>query len=140
MQPPRQVSLPLIGLVASCVCLGASPQPSPAWRALVGHRLLEAYDSSASTGAAQTTPGPAIAGAASLPHPIRTDGQGRTQIDIHYDCSSTAVTQQLTAAGFSPGTSIHLSPVCAIEGWIALSALPQIAIIPGVRRIDAPSY
>ncbi len=113
---------------------------SPVWRSFVGSRLLEAYDSRSITGAAQTAQGGNTVSSRSVSAQIRADSEGRIQLDVHYDCSRASVAQQLSAAGFSIGTSIRLDPFCTVEGWASPSALPQLASISGVTRIEAPTY
>jgi hypothetical protein len=120
----------LLALLATCACLqvGAAPGTSVAWRSMVAPALLAAYDGGALV--AQTVPMAAL----------HSDGAGRIQIDVTYDCSSAPSAQMLTAAGFMPDVSIRLPPLCTSEGWAAASALPAIAALPGVQRVDAPRY
>jgi hypothetical protein len=68
------------------------------------------------------------------------DAQGRAQVDIRYDCQSGAPLQALSAAGFTAGTSVKLAKWCVIEGWLPVDSLARIASIPGVKRVQAPSY
>ena len=62
------------------------------------------------------------------------------QIVVHYDCGAPAPTRALTAAGLAVGTAVHLPPLCAIEGWLRTSDLPELASLVHVRSVDLPAY
>jgi hypothetical protein len=38
------------------------------------------------------------------------------------------------------GTTVRAKPLCVVEGWAALSALPAIAALPAIKTIDLPKY
>jgi hypothetical protein len=101
-----------------------------AWRARVGIGLQSVYDGRAHH---QTAP---VNGA----NAARFDVQGRVEADVHYDCSSSAPRTALAGAGLSASSATHLPPLCVIEGWIAPSALAQLANVSGVTGVKIPSY
>ncbi|HEY6925305.1 MAG TPA: hypothetical protein VI653_17650, partial [Steroidobacteraceae bacterium] len=131
----RQVSrlLALILPGAGTLILTGLPHDTDAveaWRARVATGLQSVYDAHAHR---QTAP---ITGT----NPARLDAQGRVEADVHYDCSSSDPSTTLAAAGLSPGSSTHLPPLCVVEGWTAPGALPQLTNVPGVTRVEIPSY
>jgi hypothetical protein len=68
------------------------------------------------------------------------DSSGRAQIDVSYDCASSAPTAALSAAGLTIATSVKLPPLCVIEGWAALADLPRISAVAGVTGVKPPAY
>src|ERR1700761_2143244 len=68
------------------------------------------------------------------------DAHGRAQVDIRYDCQAGAPLHALSAAGFTAGTSVKLPEWCVIEGWLPVGSVARVAAIPGVKRVQAPSY
>ncbi len=72
--------------------------------------------------------------------PARVDRQGRVEVDVHYNCSSSAPLQALAAAGLQPGSATKLPPLCVVEGWIAPEDLPALAAVDGVTHVTLPSY
>jgi hypothetical protein len=72
--------------------------------------------------------------------PARFDQQGRVQIAVHYDCAAPAPTRSLAAAGLAVGASVHVPPLCSVEGWLRASDLPDLASLGGVRSVDLPTY
>jgi len=68
------------------------------------------------------------------------DSAGRIQIDVHYDCARQTPAAALTTAGMTISASVTTPPLCVVEGWIPPGALSQIAAIPGVTEVKAPSY
>src|SRR5690348_13181562 len=68
------------------------------------------------------------------------DASGRVQVDVHYDCSLSAPTAALAAAGLSINSSVRVAPLCVIEGWIEQGALGQLAAVPGVTSVKPPLY
>lgn len=135
----RQLTFAVIAIAVASTCLGAAPESSSAWRARVGIRLLAVYDRRAATTPSTSPPSSPTSdhGSSSL---VRVNREGRIQLDVYYDCSSTSPAEELNAAGFSASTSVKLETFCVIEGWAAPSALPRIALIPGVTRVEAPNY
>lgn len=68
------------------------------------------------------------------------DSRGRLQLDVTYDCAMASPAALLASAGMSIGTSIHLPPLCVIEGWAPPSSLAAIEAIAGIKTIDLPKY
>jgi len=132
-----QLAFAVIAMAAG-VCLDAAPESSPTWRSRIGSRLLAVYDGRAGTQSVLSAASGASGPGSSIA--VRVDPQGRVQLDVHYDCSRTPPAQELQAAGFSSSTSVRLATFCVLEGWAAPSALPAIAIVAGVTRVDAPAY
>lgn len=128
-----------VGTIAALLGLGALSSPfapaaaAEAWRARVSAKLLALYDAAAhGRSASSSTP--------SSPLAPRVDTNGRVQIDVHYDCTSTVPRSALISAGVSIDTSVHLPPYCVIEGWAAPTALGGIAGAAGVTSVTLPSY
>jgi hypothetical protein len=128
---PKDVLL-AAALSGSCGLLLFSTAPretnaAQEWRSRVAAKLQSVYDSRQIT--RQTTD-----------EQRHFDAQGRVQADVHYNCSSSAPTAALQAAGFSISGSATLPPLCVIEGWVPPEALPTLADAGGVTRIKLPSY
>lgn len=70
----------------------------------------------------------------------RLDAAGRAQMDIHYDCTGSAPTAALAAAGVSIGASVKLPPLCVVEGWADPADLAAIAAVSGVTAVGPPAY
>lgn len=104
-----------------------------AWVAVVAFASLAAAPP---TAAAATS----AADLATLQSAAHRDAAGRVQIDVHFDCALAAPLAALTAAGFIATTSVKAGTLCVVEGWAAVSALPQLDAVPGVTRLSAPSY
>ncbi len=68
------------------------------------------------------------------------DAGGRLQIDVHFDCSVPSPVAALSAAGLAASSAVHAGTLCVVEGWALPVTLPQIADVPGVIRVTAPSY
>jgi hypothetical protein len=135
MGDSKQVSrfLALILPGAGALLLTALPHDADAieaWRGRVATALQSVYDARTRQ---QTAPANGLNAA-------RLDAQGRVEADVHYDCTSGAPTAALAAAGLSAANATHLPPLCVVEGWIAPSALPQLANVSGVTRVKVPSY
>ena len=75
-----------------------------------------------------------------LANTARFDEQGRVEADVHYNCSASAPTAALAAAGLAVNAATALPPVCIVEGWIAPAALPSLAAVAAVTRVRLPSY
>lgn len=134
MGDSKQVSRLLAFILpgAGALLLTAFPHDTDAmqaWRARVAAGLQSVYDAHTHR---QTAP---LSGAKA-----RFDPQGRVEADVHYDCSSAVPRAALAAAGLFAGSSTHLPPLCVIEGWVAPSALPQLANVSGVTHVKIPSY
>lgn len=128
-----RILAPLILANAGALILAALPHDcdaTEAWRARVAPGLLSVYDAHNRRQSAPAT-------GTSAP---RFDAQGRVEADVHYDCSSGVPEPALTAAGLVASTATHLPPLCVVEGWIAPSALAQLAAVSGVTHVKAPSY
>ena len=103
---------------AACLLFLSVAPPARAadsWRARVSPRLQAVYDTSITT-------------------------QSRVEADVHYDCSSNAPTAALIAAGLSVSGTTHLPPLCVVEGWIPVVAVPALGGVPGVTLVQLPSY
>jgi hypothetical protein len=85
---------------------------------------------------AYTTPAQ-LAAAVAAAH---RDGEGRVQIDVHFDCSLAAPTAALADAGLAVTSTVHAGTLCVVEGWALPAALPQLDAVAGVTRLSAPSY
>ena len=70
----------------------------------------------------------------------RFDSQGRVQVAVHYDCAVRAPIRALSAAGLAVGASVHVPPLCSVEGWLRTSDVPDIASLGAVRSVDLPTY
>ncbi len=128
-------------VAASCIVV-ARGEPYEEWRARVSAKLLAVYDAAARGEA------PAPSGASSAAAPPATvspfsphiDAMGRVQVDVHYDCSSNAPVAALASAGLSVGASVHVPPLCVVEGWIAPAGLASLASVAGVTHVAMPTY
>jgi len=119
---------------AAALLLAALPHDTHAietWRGRVAIGLQSVYDAH--------THRQTVAGNGG--NAARLDAQGRVEADVYYDCSSDEVPKAaFAAAGLSTSSATHLPPLCVVEGWIAPSALPQLASVSGVTRVKVPSY
>jgi len=70
----------------------------------------------------------------------RFDSQGRVQIAVHYDCASRTPIGALRTAGLAVGASVHVPPLCSIEGWVHTRDIPEMASLGAVRSVDLPRY
>lgn len=111
-------------LVHVTVTAAPAVAASVGWRGRVAARLLALYD----------------APRGSSPSTLRFDSSGRVQIDVRYDCTLAPPTVPLAAAGLAIDTAVRVPPLCAIEGWTAPAALPALASVSGVTRIEVPQY
>jgi Subtilase family len=117
-----------------CLVLGASTAPASGgdWRANVARELQAIY-------ASATTPqAPRIQPQSS--YSTRYDSHGRLQVDVWFDCTISTPGSQLAAAGMVIGTTVRATPMCVVEGWVDVSAIPQLASLPGIRRVELPHY
>ncbi len=121
---PRFVLATPLGIIA--LCMGTTAHAAVAgvaWRSHVSTTLLTLYDSKSHSGST-----------------ARFDSSGRVQVDVHYDCALNTPTAGLKSAGLSPGASVKVTPLCVVEGWVAPTAVPQIAVVAGVTRVKIPAY
>ena len=72
--------------------------------------------------------------------PWRLDALGRAQMDVYYDCTGSAPSAALAAAGLRLGASVKLPPLCVVEGWADPADLPAIAAVNGVTAVRPPTY
>jgi len=70
----------------------------------------------------------------------RFDAKNRLQIDVEFDCTHAAPTASLVAAGMIIGTTVHVPPMCVVEGWAPTSSIAALASVPNVKKIDLPKY
>jgi len=68
------------------------------------------------------------------------DSSGRAQVDVSYDCTQSAPTVALSAAGLTITTAVRLPPLCVLEGWAALADLSRITAVTGVTGVKPPAY
>lgn len=68
------------------------------------------------------------------------DATGRAQVDVSYDCTKSAPTAALSAAGLTIATVVKLPPLCVAEGWSAPADLPRISAVAGVTGVKRPAY
>jgi Subtilase family len=80
--------------------------------------------------------GSAVAADLSASH---TDATGRVQVDVHFDCRIAAPLARLRAA-MAIHSTVKAGTLCVVDGWAQPADLPQLAAVPGVTRISAPSY
>lgn len=139
-------SLTLLGIAAAVSAGAAHADAAVDWRARVSAKLLSIYDAaargrtSAPSGGSSASTAPSAPGYGASPFLPHIDTQGRVQVDVHYDCSLAAPVGALAAAGLSVDTSVHVPPLCVVEGWIAPSGLPSIASAVGVSSVTVPRY
>jgi hypothetical protein len=112
----------------------------PDWTSRVTPRLLAAWEAQDVEPTDKTQPRLPAPEARRPISPARFDEHGRVQIAVRYDCAAPAPTRPLAAAGLAIGTSVHVSPLCSVEGWLSPSDLPELASLDGVRSIDLPTY
>jgi hypothetical protein len=132
-----QTTAALSGALILC---SAAHAALPDWTFHVTPRLLAIWTAtqadSAEKAAHQVT-GPEAQEPASS---ARFDSQGRVQIAVHYDCAARAPIRALNAAGLAVGASVHVAPLCSIEGWVHTGDIPELASLRTVRSVDLPSY
>jgi Subtilase family len=125
-----------------------APQVLSIWKAGQQSRVVDAQQSAApapapATGAAVA---PAAKSGASMPagskppSTVRYDAKGRLQVDIELNCGAAAPKKALMAAGMVIGTAVNAPPMCTVEGWASVAALPALASVPGVKKVDLPKY
>jgi hypothetical protein len=68
------------------------------------------------------------------------DAAGRAQVDVSYDCTKSAPTAGLSAAGLTIATAVQLPPLCVVEGWAAPADLARISAVAGVTAVKRPTY
>ena len=139
--PTRTGRLVLRTTVLLLLPLSLSPAAHPAaadWTTRVAPRLLSVWTQAHTEEKTQSLIPAAPAG---RPLPLaRFDQQGRVQLDVRYDCAAAAPTVALSAAGLVVGASVHIPPLCVVEGWLPANALPELASLSGVASIDLPVY
>jgi hypothetical protein len=112
----------------------------PDWTFHVAPRLLAIWTTT-QTESAETTAQPVAGVQVRDPtSSARFDPQGRVQIAVHYDCASRAPIGTLRAAGLAVGASVHVPPLCSIEGWVHTRDIPDVAALGIVRSVDLPTY
>src|SRR5580698_2959907 len=119
-------------LTAIVLSAGTASAAQSGWQAVVSSELLHIYSQPrASVASAAATPTTSVA---------RFDMQGRVQVDVHFDCAATAPMQQLAESGLHINASVRQGPLCVIEGWVPPAALPTLASIAEVTRVNVPAY
>jgi Subtilase family len=119
-------------LTAIVLSAGTAGAAQSGWQAVVSSELLRIYSQpQVSVPSAAATPTISVA---------RFDMQGRVQVDVHFDCAATAPTQQLAESGLHINASVRQGPLCVIEGWVPPVALPTLASIAEVTRVNVPAY
>jgi hypothetical protein len=119
----------------------AAPASSLDWQSRLSPRLLALW-----TQQQQAAPGEKIQPRGAPPpartmlSPARFDQDGRVQLDVHYNCSAAVPTKTLAAAGLLIGATVHVPPLCTVEGWLQTSGLPELAAHSAVHSIDLPTY
>lgn len=130
--PLTQLALATL-LAALCLRAGAAET----WRARVSPRLLALYDAAARGPAPAPTSTPSAGASPLAPH---VDAAGRVEVDVYYDCAQRAPLDALASAGLSTGASVHVPPLCVVEGWIAPAQIARLASVAGVTRVELPRY
>jgi Subtilase family len=113
------------GVAATPASLGSQPRMTPRIQAIV-----KAVQAPATAGSQATGINPAV----------RYDAKNRLQIDVEFDCAHAAPSVSLEASGMRVGTIVDFPPLCVIEGWAPVSAIPVLASLANVTRIDLPKY
>lgn len=120
-------------LIAMLPAVGIAATPGSAafdWQTRVMPRVQQVAQ--AAQGSAS---GSQIAGSTA-----RFDAKNRLQIDVEYDCAFSTPSASLVAAGMVIGTTVHLPPMCIVEGWAATSSIAALASVPNVKKVDLPNY
>ncbi|HMK84936.1 MAG TPA: S8 family serine peptidase [Steroidobacteraceae bacterium] len=133
MRALQKSSLSIAGILFAV--LGSAGQPRE-WRSHVSADVLKLYGAPASTEALAG----ASASAGAIGNHARFDAQGRLQIDVKYECVLGAPLPALRGAGLIVGTVVAATPFCVVEGWSALRAIPAVAGVAGVTRVELPHY
>jgi hypothetical protein len=128
-------------VLAGLLMLSAAAHAAlPDWSSHVTPRLLAVW-TAAETGPAERAEQRGAAPEAHEPlSPVRFDSQGRVQIAVHYDCTALPPIRALSSAGLAVGAAVHVPPLCSVEGWLRMAALPDLASLHGVRTIGLPVY
>jgi Subtilase family len=119
-------------MMAIVLSAGTASAEQSGWQAVVSTELLRIY--------AQPAANVASAAATSASSAARFDAQGRVQVDVHFDCAATTPTQELAESGLHINASVRQGPLCVIEGWTPPAALPTLASVAQVTRINLPAY
>ena len=129
-------------ILASLLFLSAAaPASSLDWQSRLSPRLLALW-----TQEQQAAPGEKSQARGAPPparttlSPARFDPEGRVQLDVRYNCSAPVPTKTLAAAGLLIGATVHVPPLCAVEGWLQTSDLPELAARSAVHNVDLPTY
>jgi len=112
----------------------------PDWTSHVTPRLLAIWTDAGIEPAEKIESRAAVPAVHEARSQARFDSQGRLQIAVHYDCAVRAPIRALSAAGLAVGASVHVPPLCSVEGWLRTSALPDVASLGTVRSVDLPTY
>jgi Subtilase family len=130
VRPIWSLTAALIALL-STVGVAATPGSlSFDWQSRVTARVQQIVQ----TQAVNSTPS-TIAGSTA-----RFDAKNRLQIDVEYDCAFSAPTASLIASGMGIGTTVHIPPMCIVEGWATTSSIAALASVAYVKRVDLPKY
>jgi hypothetical protein len=113
--------------------------PTSGWRTRVSPDLLAAYD------AANTILAPSIKAtppsmSVTERSTARFDSKGRVQVDVRIDCAQGSPASTLIAVGLEIHTTVKVPPLCVLQGWTTVTALPDLASAPGVKLIAVPVY
>jgi hypothetical protein len=111
---------------------GAAGAASTGWQTVVSPELLRIYEQGSTAELSTGTIG--------VKSTARFDVSGRVQVDIHFDCSTTAPAQQLATAGLRINVAVRRPPLCVVEGWAAAAALPRLATVSNVKLVKLPAY
>jgi len=112
----------------------------PDWTSHVTPRLLAIWMAAETESAEKIEERTAVPGTRELGSQARFDAQGRVQIAVRYDCASRAPIRALSAAGLAVGASVHVPPLCSVEGWLRSGDIPDLASLGAVRSVDLPTY
>lgn len=121
-----------IGFAVLLVLAASASMAQMDWRARVSTELLNVY--------ANAQSGPLAQGKIASAPNARFDSSGRVQVDVHFDCSTSAPTKELLAAGLKIGATLKVPPFCVVEGWVAPTAMSTIASVAGVTKVEVPKY
>jgi hypothetical protein len=130
-------------ILASLIFLSAvAPAASLDWQSRLSPRLLALWtqQEQPQPGEKKEARGGALPPARTTLSPARFDQEGRVQLDVRFDCSAPAPTKTLAAAGLLIGATVHVPPLCAVEGWLQTSDLPDLASHSAVHSVDLPTY
>jgi Subtilase family len=115
-------------------CSVATAQPQSFAPGVLSADVQKIYQSAAQ-GISASTPLPP-----ELKSTARFDPSGRVHVKVDFNCAGSVPLTGLVGAGLTVTTQVKVPPLCAVEGYIAITALPALSRVSGVLKVELPAY